>query len=149
MVTVCSWKTKSMLLGYGRTGNRMHSEHDTYYDLSTHALGPVCSWNTNVIMVWAWLLADPPWNMNAIMVWACMLSDLYAVRARTSLWFGHGCSGSRMQWNLGLWEAMPDWPDQNVLKSSALHVVGGLDPKHQTLKPQTTTTRSSWRGKGL
>ena len=38
-----------------------------------------CSWNTNVIMVWAWMLRDP-----------------YALGTRTLLWFGHGCSETRM-----------------------------------------------------
>ena len=31
-------------------------EHERYYGLGMHALGPICCWSTNVIMVWAWLL---------------------------------------------------------------------------------------------
>ena len=44
-----------------------------------HALVTVCSWNTNGIMLWAWMLWSP-----------------YALGTRTELWFGHGCSGHRM-----------------------------------------------------
>ena len=54
-------------------------EHERYYGLGMDALRPVCSWNTNVIMVWAWMLRDP-----------------YALGTRTLLWFGHGCSETRM-----------------------------------------------------
>ena len=43
------------------------------------ALAGVCSWNTNVILVWAWML------------WCA-----YALATQTLLWFGHGCSGKRM-----------------------------------------------------
>ena len=59
---------------------RMHSEHERYYGLGMDALVTARTRNTNVIMVWAWIL------------W---LSD--ALGTRTSLWFGHGCSGYRMQ----------------------------------------------------
>ena len=30
------------------------------------------------------------------MIWAWMLWLAYALRTRTELWFGHGCSGERM-----------------------------------------------------
>ena len=43
------------------------------------ALVAVCSWNTNGIMVWAWMLWSP-----------------YALGTRTELRFGHACSGRRM-----------------------------------------------------
>ena len=36
--------------------DRMLLEHERYYGLGMDALRPVCSWNTNVIMVWAWML---------------------------------------------------------------------------------------------
>ena len=39
----------------------------------------VCSWNTNVIIVWAWMLWQP-----------------YALGTRTLSWFGQGCSGNPM-----------------------------------------------------
>ena len=39
----------------------------------------VCSWNTNGIIVWAWMLWSP-----------------YALRTRSLLWLGHGCSGHHM-----------------------------------------------------
>ena len=32
------------------------AEHERYYGLGMDALRPACSWNTNVIMVWAWML---------------------------------------------------------------------------------------------
>ena len=54
-------------------------KHERNYVLGMDALVTVCSWNTNKIMIWAWLL----WS-------------LYARGARTKLSFGHGCSGHRM-----------------------------------------------------
>ena len=57
----------------------MLSKHERYCGLGMDALVTVCSWNTNGIMVWAWMLWSP-----------------YALEARTLLWFGHGCSGERM-----------------------------------------------------
>ena len=60
------------------SGYRMLLEHERYYGLGMNALAIVCSWNTNVIF-WAWML------------WLS-----YALRTRTLLWFGHGCSGYRM-----------------------------------------------------
>ena len=35
---------------------RMYLEHERYHVLGMVALVTVCSWNTNIIMVWAWLL---------------------------------------------------------------------------------------------
>ena len=75
------------------------------------ALVTVWSWNTNGIMVWAWLLWSPyavrSWNTNGIMVWAWLLWSPYAPGTRTELWFGHGCSGHRMllehERNYGSW----------------------------------------------
>ena len=60
-------------------GQRMLREHERYYGSGMDALVSVCSWNTNVIMVWAWML------------WSA-----YALGTRTLLWFGHGCFGQRM-----------------------------------------------------
>ena len=54
-------------------------EHERNYDLGMDALVSVCSWNTNGIMIWAWML----WSADAL-------------GTRTELWFGHGCSGQRM-----------------------------------------------------
>ena len=53
--------------------------HEGYYGLGIDALVVACSRNTNVLMVWAWVL------------WLS-----YALETRTLLWFGHGCSGYRM-----------------------------------------------------
>ena len=69
----------SLWFGHGCSGYRMLLEHERYYGLGMDARVIVCSWNTNVIMVWAWIL------------WLS-----YALGTRTLLWFGHGCSGYRM-----------------------------------------------------
>ena len=154
LVTVCSWNTDGIMIwawmlwspyalgtrtelwfGHGCSGHRMLLEHERNYDLGMDALVTVCSWNTNGIMVWAWMLWSPyalgtrtelwfghgcsghrmllehgrnydlgmdalvtvcSWNTNGIMVWAWMLWSPYALGTRTELWFGHGCSGHRM-----------------------------------------------------
>ena len=54
-------------------------EHERYYGLGTDALVIVCCSNTNVIMVWAWML----WSS-------------YALRTRTLSWFGYGYSDHGM-----------------------------------------------------
>ena len=54
-------------------------EHDRYYGLGMDSLAIVCSWNTNRIMVWAWML----WSS-------------YVLGTRSLLWLGHGCSGHHM-----------------------------------------------------
>ena len=93
LVTVSSWNTnvimahgcscERMLLEheryYGGIACRMLLAHERYYGLDMDALLTVCSWNTNVIMQWAWM--------------HCLL---YALGIRTLLWFGHGCSGEHM-----------------------------------------------------
>ena len=75
----------------------------------------VCSQNTNIITVWAWmrdsmLSAHERYyglgmdalfivcsrKTNAIVVWAWMRLSSYAPGTRTFLWFGHGCTGNRM-----------------------------------------------------
>ena len=48
-------------------------EQERDYGLGMDALVSACSWNTNGIMVWAWMLWSP-----------------YALGTRTELWFGHG-----------------------------------------------------------
>ena len=79
-------------------------EHERYYGLGMDAPVTVCSWNTNVIMVWAWMLSSSSalqhechfglgmdatvtvcsWNTNVIMVWAWMLQRPYAPGTLTS-----------------------------------------------------------------
>ena len=72
--------TRTLLwFGHGCSGYRMLLEHERYYGLGMDAQVIVGSWNTNVIMVWAW-----------------MLGLSYALGTGTLLWFGHGCSGYRM-----------------------------------------------------
>ena len=116
--------------GHGCACYRMLSEHERYcgmlaehersYGLGMDALVIVCSRNTNVIMVWAWLhylsytllsyalgTRTLLWfghgcaivcyqNTNVIMVWAWMHYLSYALGTRTRLWFGHGCACYRM-----------------------------------------------------
>ena len=98
LVIVCSWSTNVIMVwawilwssyalgtrtllwfGHGCSGHRMLSEHERHYGLGMDALVIVCSRNTNVIVVWAWMLWSP-----------------YALGTRTTLWSGHGCSGHRM-----------------------------------------------------
>ena len=73
--------------GHECSGHRMLLEHERCYGLGMDALVTVCSWNTSVVMVWAWLL----WPPYVLMLWLP-----YALGTRTSLWFVHGCSGHRM-----------------------------------------------------
>ena len=54
-------------------------EREQNYGWGMDALVSGCSWKTNGIMVWAWML------------WSA-----YAPGTRTEVWFGHGCSGQRM-----------------------------------------------------
>ena len=54
-------------------------EHERNYGLGMDVLVTICSWNTIVIMAWAWML----WS-------------LYALGTLTELCFGQGCSGHRM-----------------------------------------------------
>ena len=63
--------------GHGNSFRRMLWEHERAYGLGMDALVIVGSG-----MVWAWML----WSS-------------YALGTRTSLWFGHGCSGHRRLWD--------------------------------------------------
>ena len=91
-------------------------EHQRSYGLGMGALVTVCSRNTKVLMVWAWVLWSAYalgtrtllWfghgcshhrvlcNTNVILVWAWMLQLPYALGTQTLLWFGHGCYSDRM-----------------------------------------------------
>ena len=42
--------------GHGCSGHRMLLDHRRYYGLGKDALVTVCSWNTDMIMVRAWML---------------------------------------------------------------------------------------------
>ena len=48
-------------------------QHKRNYGLGMDAVVTVCSWNTNGIMIWAW-----------------MLRSLYAIETQTKWSFGHG-----------------------------------------------------------
>ena len=105
--------TQTLLwFGHGCFGQRMLLEHERYYGLG---MVSVCSRNTNVIMVCAWMLWSAYalgtrtlfwfWhgcfsvcsgNVNVIVAWAWMLWSAYALGTRTLLWFAHGCFGQRM-----------------------------------------------------
>ena len=39
-------------------GDRMLLEHERYYGLGMDALVTMCSWNTNVVLVWAWMRGE-------------------------------------------------------------------------------------------
>ena len=41
---------------HGCSGERILLEHERYYGLGMDARVSVCAWNTNLIMVWAWML---------------------------------------------------------------------------------------------
>ena len=114
--------TRTVLwFGHGCSGQRMLLEHERYYDLGLGALVKLCSWNTNGLMVWAWMLWSmyalgtrtifwlgpgcsgrrSSLNTNRIMVWAWTLWSTYALEMVCSrtwmlLWFGHECCGHSM-----------------------------------------------------
>ena len=67
-------------LGQGCCGHRMLLEHERNYGLGLDALVTVCFWNTNGIMLSAWMLLSPD-----------------GLGKRTESWFAHGCSGHRMR----------------------------------------------------
>ena len=66
--------------GHGCSRHRMLFEHERYYGLGTDALVIVCSSNTNVFMVWAWML----WSS-------------YALGTRTLLWAWYGLAMDEVQ----------------------------------------------------
>ena len=94
--------------GHGCTGCcRVLLEHERNYGLRMDALVTVCSWNTNGIMLGAWMLSYSLsleheheqnygsgmdalvtvcfWNTNGIMVWAWMRWLPYALGTRAEL----------------------------------------------------------------
>ena len=79
-------------------------EHERNYGLGMDAAVIVCSWNTNGIMVWAWMLR-----------WA------YALETRTELWFGNGCCGEHMLLNTN---GIMVWASPSQL--AALHYGGAF-----------------------
>ena len=124
LVSGCSWNTNGIMIwawmlwspyalgtrtelwfGHGCSGHRMLLEHERNCNLGMDALASGCSWNTNGIMIWAWMLWSPhalgtrrnyglgmdalvtvcSWNMNGIMIWAWMLWSPHALGTRTEL----------------------------------------------------------------
>ena len=93
LLSDCSWNTNGIMVlawmrigtrtvvwfRHGCSGMRMLLEHEQSYGLGMDALVSECSWNTNGIMVSAWML----WYANAL-------------GTRTELWSGHGCSSERL-----------------------------------------------------
>ena len=90
-------------------------EHERFCGFGICALVTVCSRNTNVLMVWAWVLWSAyalgtrtlfydmnatvtacSWNTNAVVVWAWMLQRPYGLGTRTLLWIRHGRYSDRM-----------------------------------------------------
>ena len=106
----------SLWFGHGCTGHRVLLDHERYYGLGEDALVTVCSWTTNVIMVWARMHWSPCargprtllwlehgctghrvlWTTNVIMVWAWMHWSPCARGPRALLCFGQGCTGHRV-----------------------------------------------------
>ena len=56
LVTVALGKRTLLWFGRGCSDNRMPLEHKRYDGLGMDALVTECSWNTNVIVVWARML---------------------------------------------------------------------------------------------
>ena len=76
----CARGPRTLLwFGHGCAGHRVLADHERHYGLGMDALVTVCSWTTNVIMVWARMHWSP-----------CVRGP------RTLLWFGHGCTGHRV-----------------------------------------------------
>ena len=137
LVSVCSWNPSAIMVlawmlcsayalgtrteswfGHGCSGQRMLLEPERNHGFGMDALVSVCSWNTNGIMVLAWMLWSAyalgtrtnyglgmdalvsvcSWKTNGIMVWAWMLWSAYALGTRTELWFD-------MVWAWMLWSA--------------------------------------------
>ena len=87
--------------GPGCSGERMHSEHERYCGLGMDALVSICTRKTNVIspgLGMDALVGVCTQKTNVITVWAWILWFSDALGTRTSLWFGHGCSGYWMYW---------------------------------------------------
>ena len=62
---------------HGCSCHRVLLEHERNSGLGMDALVTECSWNTNGILVWAWMLWSPS-----------------ALGTRTELWSGHDCSAT-------------------------------------------------------
>ena len=56
LIIECTRIGRLLWFGHGCSSDRMLLEHKRYYGLGMDAPVTVCSWNTNVIMVWAWML---------------------------------------------------------------------------------------------
>ena len=65
-------------------------EHERSYGLGMGALVTVCSLGMDA------LVTICSWNTNGVMVWAWMLWSPYALGTRTETWLGHGCLGHPM-----------------------------------------------------
>ena len=71
-------------------------EHERFCGFGICALVTVCSRNTNVLMVWAWVF----WSAYALGIRTLFYDMKATVTAcswkRMLLWFGHGCTSDRM-----------------------------------------------------
>ena len=77
------WRVRAFRAGFGpifcTLRRSVRSRALRNYDLDMDALATVCSWETNGIMIWAWMLWPP-----------------YALGKRTEFMIWNGCSGHRM-----------------------------------------------------
>ena len=82
--------------GHGCCGYRMLLEHARNYSLGMGALATEWSWNTNVIMVWPWMLRMLQEHER---MYGLGMDGLVIALTRTRLLLccGHACAGHHMQ----------------------------------------------------
>ena len=123
VVLVCSWNTSVIMLWAWMLLSSSPLEHELSYGFGMDALvlgcfGTrtlfcfwhgccgyiVCSWNTSVHLLWAWMLLVVglvcSWNTSVIMLWAWMLLSSSPLEHELSYGFGMdalvlGCFGTR------------------------------------------------------
>ena len=98
LVTICFWNMNGIMVwtwmlwlpyafgtrtelwfGHGCPGNRMLLEHERNYDLGMDALVTVCFWNTNGIMIWAWML----WEASELLASSTSCTHVRSYHDRT------------------------------------------------------------------
>ena len=91
----------------------------------------ICSWNKNVIVVWAWM-RWPQERLYGLGMdaagWPC------APGTRTSFWFGHGCAGHKNVFMVWAWMLRGD----RMLLEQERHYGLGMDAQ-VTVCPRNTS----------
>ena len=67
-----------LCFGHGCSAERMLLEHERYYVFGMDALVSACSWNTNGIMFWAWMLRL--WSAVAHRQTQCVVYAVFRAR---------------------------------------------------------------------